>query len=75
MEYSFKNLFILRGGYSFDQTDDSNTDAATFLTGLTAGLSIQGPIGKDGGSIGFDYTYRDTTPFDGVHSIGARIDI
>ncbi len=75
VEYSFKNLFILRGGYSFDQTDDSNTDAATFLTGLTAGLSIQGPIGKDGGSIGFDYTYRDTTPFDGVHSIGARIDI
>lgn len=74
-EYSFKNLFMLRGGYSFDQSDDSNTDAATFLTGLTAGISIQAPIGKDGGAIGVDYTYRDTSPFDGVHSIGARIDI
>lgn len=75
VEYAFKNLFMLRGGYSFDQADDSSTDAATFLTGLTAGLSIQAPIGKDGGSIGVDYTYRDTSPFDGVHSIGARIDI
>jgi len=75
VEYSFKNLFMLRGGYSFDQVDDSSTDAATFLTGLTAGLSIQAPIGKDGGAIGIDYTYRDTSPFDGVHSIGARIDI
>lgn len=74
-EYSFKNLFMLRGGYSFNQKEDSATDAPSFLTGLTAGVSIQAPIGKDGGAIGFDYTYRDTTPFDGVHSIGARIDI
>jgi hypothetical protein len=74
-EYAFKNLFMLRGGYGLELADEANTDSATFLSGLTAGLSIQAPIGKDGGAIGFDYTYRDTSPFDGVHSIGARIDI
>ena len=74
-EYSFKKLFMLRGGYSMELADEANTDAASFLNGLTAGITVQAPIGKDGGAIGFDYTYRDTSPFDGVHSIGVRIDI
>jgi hypothetical protein len=74
-EYAFKNLFILRGGYMLEQTNDLDVDRTSFLTGVTAGLSIQAPIGKEGGAIGVDYTYRDTNPFDGVHSIGVRIDI
>ena len=58
-----------------EQTNDLDVDRTSFLTGVTAGLSIQAPIGKEGGAIGVDYTYRDTNPFDGVHSIGVRIDI
>jgi hypothetical protein len=75
LEYSFKNMFILRGGYQVESGGDSNSNRTTFLTGLTAGVSLQAPIGKNGGAIGFDYTYRDTSPFDGVHSVGVRIDI
>ena len=75
VEYAFKNMFILRGGYQFEEGATSSADKTSFLTGLTAGVSVQAPIGKDGGAIGFDYTYRDTSPFDGVHSLGVRIDI
>jgi len=76
LQYSFKNMFILRGGYQFESTSgESTSNNTTFLTGLAAGVSVQAPIGKAGGAIGFDYTYRDTSPFDGVHSVGVRIDI
>ena len=75
LQYSFKNMFILRGGYQLETGGDSGSSATTFLTGLTAGVSLQAPIGKNGGAIGFDYTYRDTSPFDGVHSVGVRVDI
>jgi hypothetical protein len=31
------------------------------------------PYGKDDRYFGFDYTYRDTNPFEGIHTFGARI--
>lgn len=73
-QYEFKRLFILRGGYSLEQTGELEVDRTSAMTGLSAGLSIQAPIGEQG-AIGVDYTYRDTSPFDGIHSIGVRIDI
>ena len=83
LEYGFKEYFKLRGGYMLEQAKESEgggpqseeASAASFLTGLTAGLSVQTPIGKEGGALGFDYAFRATSPFDGVHSIGVRIDI
>lgn len=77
LEYSFKRYFILRGGYMYEPAIDDVADAngTTFLTGPTAGLSVQAPIGKEGGALGFDYAFRATNPFNGVHTIGVRIDI
>jgi hypothetical protein len=78
-EYSFKNYLILRGGYLIEEKLESGGEGSaansTFLTGASAGLSVQTPIGSEGGTLGFDYSFRASDPFDGVHSIGVRIDI
>jgi len=75
LEYQLKDYFILRGGYMYEQDIASTELRQTVLTGLGAGLSLQAPIGNDGGTLGFDYSYQDTNPFDGNHRIGVRIDI
>jgi hypothetical protein len=30
-------------------------------------------MNKDGSVIAIDYSYRDTNPFQGIHTIGARV--
>ncbi|MFT5227532.1 MAG: hypothetical protein ACI9EV_000666 [Urechidicola sp.] len=75
VEFKLKDFFILRGGYLYEQDITDGALSANVLTGLGAGLSIQAPIGTEGGTIGFDYSYQDTNPFDGNHRVGIRIDI
>jgi len=77
LEYSFKKYFVARGGYIYEPEleEGGGVNGGPFLTGPTAGLSIQAPIGKDGGTLGFDYAYRASNPFDGVHTIGVRVDL
>lgn len=75
LEYSFKNYFGLRVGYLFEDGITSDTDTQNALTGLGAGVSLKAPIGKDGGSLGFDYSYQDTNNFDGNHRIGVTVDL
>lgn len=73
LEYSFKSIFKVRGGFVYEDGifDDSRT---TVYTGPTAGASVQIPLGKDAKSyFAIDYSYRATDPFDGVHSVGARL--
>ena len=78
VQYSFKELFQLRGGYSLDAQGaeaDEDIDDTSALTGLAAGLSVQIPLGKSGKTFGLDYSYRASDPFDGSHSFGARISL
>jgi long-subunit fatty acid transport protein len=72
-EFSFKNQFILRGGYQFEQGIASDEDRTTVFTGPSAGLTIQVPAGENQTMIGLDYSYRVTNPFSGVHSLGFHI--
>ena len=74
-EYNFKQYFMLRGGYSLEPTSDGGEEDTNALTGPAFGASIGAPIGGNGGSLSFDYSYQVTNPFDGVHSIGVRIDL
>lgn len=66
-EYSFKEIIMLRAGYTFfnNSVEERTT---TVFTGLTAGLSVQVPMGDSKFIV--DYSYSDTNPFDGVHAIG-----
>lgn len=77
-EYSYdskKATFIARAGYVYEKgllNGDTRTSA---LTGPTAGLSIDMKSGEKANNIGIDYTFRATNPFNGVHSIGVRINL
>lgn len=73
IEYAFKELFSLRGGYVFEKDMTSDEDRATAMSGLNAGVSVDLPMGKSGKKFGIDYSYKSTEFFDGCHSIGARI--
>jgi len=78
LEYDFKNILILRGGYVYEDginpMEDDYETRTTVFTGPSGGLSVRVPLNKDTGSVfSVDYSYRDTDPFMGVHTIGARI--
>jgi len=78
VEYSFvakKATFIARGGYVHEKGLFGADTRTSALTGPTGGISIDMNAGEKGTQIGFDYTYRASNPFNGVHSIGLRINL
>jgi len=73
-KYSFKNLFVLRGGYQLEGSGNADDVRTINYTGPTGGVSVNIPISKDKGSyVSIDYSYRATEIFSGVHTIGARV--
>jgi len=73
VEYSFKELIMIRAGYNYQ---DGLTDPAkrvTALTGFSAGVSFEVPLKQNGPRIGIDYSYRTSDPFNGTHTAGVRI--
>lgn len=75
LEYSFRKMVMLRGGYVFEKDLFDNELRSTALTGPTAGLTIEVPLGKNGSTFGVDYSYRATNPFQGSHTLGLRINL
>lgn len=76
LEYSFSKYLVLRAGYVIEGKTNGTTDYNTSaLTGLVGGLSVQVPINKEGGNISVDYSYQDSNPFSGSHSVGVRINL
>lgn len=75
LEYGFKSYFMLRGGYMHENGIRSVEERATAYTGPSAGLTFEIPLGDKGTTFGIDYSYRATNPFQGTHSIGARINL
>lgn len=75
-EYELKSYLMLRGGYSYEEGITSKAERTTAFTGPSAGFTVAVPIDKEkGSSIAIDYSYRATDPFNGTHSIGARINL
>jgi len=75
VEYSFKELLSLRAGYSFWDNRDFEVSTTVF-TGFNAGVSIDLPLSKDNdNTMGLDYSYRSTSFFDGVHSLGISVSL
>lgn len=76
LEYGFRNLFMLRGAYTFDKEDkNAITDMRiSSLMGPSAGITFQVPLGKSNNkTLGLDYSFRATETFDGTHTFGARL--
>jgi hypothetical protein len=72
-EFSFRDRFILRGGYQWEDGITNDEDRTTVFTGPAGGVTVQLPTGENGTIIGLDYSYRVTNPFAGVHSLGVHI--
>jgi hypothetical protein len=75
VEYGFKTYFMVRGGYYYEKGIIKDAERTTALTGPTAGFTFEIPLNSRGTSFGVDYAYRWTNPFQGCHSIGARINL
>ncbi len=76
VEFAIKDFIMLRGGFVYEKGIFDFDTRTTVFTGPTAGLTIQMPMNKEKGStIGLDYSYRATNPFNGVHSLGIRVNL
>jgi len=71
-EYSMKEIVEARVGYTFYDNRVFETQTTTF-TGLSAGISFNVPVG--GSDFIIDYSYRSTSVFNGVHSIGLGFEL
>jgi hypothetical protein len=75
VEYSFKELLSVRAAYSFWDNRDFEATTTVF-TGFSAGVSLDMPLSKNNdNTFGLDYSYRSTSFFDGVHSIGVSVSL
>jgi hypothetical protein len=66
---------MIRMGYTYEEGITTPSTRTTALRGPSAGFTIELPMGDNGSTFGLDYSYRHTDPFQGSHSIGARIDL
>lgn len=71
LEYSYKEFIMARAGFNYEEGIFDNENRTNALTGFSGGVTVEVPFGKN--SIGIDYSYRSTNPFQGVHSFGIRL--
>ncbi|MBA2422948.1 MAG: PorV/PorQ family protein [Chitinophagales bacterium] len=75
LEYAFKEMFMIRGGYNYQNGLTDTEKRVTALTGISAGVSFEVPVKQNGPSLGIDYSYRTSEPFSGSHALGLRINL
>jgi hypothetical protein len=73
-EFSFREVLMLRAGFSFEDGIFDEASRTSVYTGPSAGVTIDIPFNKEKTSyFAIDYSYAATNPFQGTHRIGARI--
>lgn len=72
LEYAFKEMFMVRGGYRHEQGILNPDNRTSAYTGFSGGFSVAVPFKDNGPALGIDYSYRSSNPFGGTHSIGIR---
>ena len=73
-EYAYNNMFMARTGYTYEKGIRDPSTRTTALRGPSAGFTVELPM-RNGTTFGLDYSYRHTNPFQGSHTIGARINL
>ena len=73
--YDFKKMFYVRAGYHYEENITDESSRRIVYTGFAAGAGLQFEFGEKKTRVSFDYAWRATKPFNGTHSIGARIHI
>jgi len=76
LEYSFKSMFQVRGGYVLENETWFDSELRTSAyTGPAFGASFIAPLSKKGTTFSIDYAYQFTENFAGTHSIGIKLDL
>jgi hypothetical protein len=76
MEFSFNNIFALRGSYRYEVGTSSSTTNSSVFSGVAGGLTVNIPVSKTNPqAISVDYSYQHTRVWDGTHNIGLRINL
>jgi len=75
LEYGWKNMLMVRAGYTYEKGLWNKDERTTVFTGPSAGFTVEIPFGKNKSTFGLDYSYRATNPFNGTHSFGARVNL
>lgn len=71
--YDFKRMFYLRAGYHYENDITNDADRRIIYTGFAAGAGVELEFGEKKSRVSLDYAWRASQPFNGTHSIGARI--
>ncbi|TAK47371.1 MAG: PorV/PorQ family protein [Saprospiraceae bacterium] len=77
IEYAFKELVMIRGGYKLDfgQVASSEIDTSPLMTGIAGGVTLNVPVSKNDNApkVALDYGYQTTKIYDGNHHFSVRI--
>jgi len=68
LEYSYQDMFFLRGGYNFAQRE---TDVRQYLYGGSFGAGVKYSLGNT--DITVDYAYRSVKVFDASHVFSVKL--
>jgi hypothetical protein len=73
-EVSLGEYFAVRGSYKHELGSETNDVNKTAHTGLGVGASVSVPLSKNSDSrFSIDYGFKSSSPFEGTHQIGARL--
>jgi outer membrane protein W len=76
LEYGFREMFMARVGFKYENLMFDPVLSTTASTGLAAGITAEVPFKKGSAQrIGFDYAFELTRVFGGTHSIGIKLNI
>lgn len=75
LEFGWREIFMLRAAYRFETGQFKKDTRLDVYTGLSAGLTFDVPLKKNGPRLGIDYSFRATQPFQGTHSIGLHFNL
>jgi long-subunit fatty acid transport protein len=76
VEYSFKEMFTVRGAYKYELGSFGNNNIIQnpVNTGITAGVSFDVPFAKDSDTkLSVDYGYMNTRVWNGTHNVTLRL--
>ncbi len=77
MEFSMKEMFMLRAGYKYEFVGNQTEEQSPLYSGLSAGATVALPLSKENKNtrVSIDYAYRQTKIFNGTHNIGLRFNM
>ncbi|MCZ2140014.1 MAG: PorV/PorQ family protein [Bacteroidia bacterium] len=77
LEYSFKEKFMLRAAYRYENGITNKDKSTTLYTGLSAGASFQTKLSnaEKAHAIAFEYAFKPTNIAGGVHVLGIKLNL